>query len=241
MNLINCIAIDDEPLALEKMEQFISKVSYLQLQATFSNCLDALEYLKENPTQLIFLDIEMDDLNGLQFISLLPIKPLIILTTAYDNYALKAFDMEVTDYLLKPFSFERFFKASERASAILNSVKIEKQQATKAERDFFFVQADYKLQKVYPDDILYVEGLKEYIIIYTSEKKIITLLRFEDILKRLSEQRFIRIHKSYIIAIDKIDCIDKNHVVIGEKSIPIGRTYKKEFEARLDQFKLKMK
>ena len=229
MIVINCIAVDDEPPALRQMKEYISKVAYLNLLATFDNAIDAMTFVQENPVDLIFLDIQMEYLSGIELLSLLNKKPRIILTTAYDSYALKAFELEVDDYLLKPISFERFVKATEKVYEILvrqKKTSLPEDSGKKKDGLYFFVKTKSRMQRVNADEILYIEGLKEYLIITLKEKQYYTLQSFQDILKKLPEANFARAHKSYIVALDKIDFIQKNKLIIGEKTIPIGATYK---------------
>lgn len=229
---IKCIIIDDEPPAIRQMEEYIINVPYLKLTASFDNAIDALDYLKTNSPNLIFLDIQMETLSGIEFLRVLENKPMIILTTAYDNYALKAFDLDVSDYLLKPISFERFLKATEKIYKHFlleqNPKSSEKSELTD-ERDYFFVKTEFRVERVDFKDILYVEGLKEYLGICTAKKKILTLQNFNDLLSSLPSSNFIRVHKSYIVAVNKISSIERNHIFIGEKLIPIGPTFKDVF------------
>ena len=232
MILINCIAIDDEPPALRQMKEYITKVPYLNLLATFDNAIDSMNYLKEKPVDLVFLDIQMENLSGIEFLKLLKKKPSIILTTAYDSYALQAFDLDVDDYLLKPISFERFMKATEK---IYNKLLLQKQplfhepDKKSKDKDFFFVKTEFRIQRIDFKDILYIEGMKEYLIIKMENEKIFTLQSFNEILSCLPESNFIRVHKSYIISLSKISSIRKNKIYIGDKAISIGNTYKDAF------------
>ena len=217
MKLIKCIAVDDEPPALRQMEEYISKVPYLNLLATFDNAIDSMNYLKENQVDLVFLDIQMENLSGIQFLKLLKDKPRIILTTAYDSYALEAFDLEVDDYLLKPISFERFLKSTEK---IHKKAAVEKQSNSTVtnelseNRDYFFVKTEFRVERIDFNDILYIEGLKEYLVIYCNEKKILTLQSFKNILENLPSSNFIRVHKSYIVALNKIISVERNHILL---------------------------
>ncbi|MFC2107163.1 LytR/AlgR family response regulator transcription factor [Bacteroidota bacterium] len=230
---INCIAIDDEPLALEKMVNYISKLDYLDLIAEFDNGLDALNYLKDHEVDLLFLDIQMADLTGIQLIEIMQNPPKIILTTAYSEYALKGYELDVVDYLLKPISFDRFLKAVEKVyKQISNQVPEVKQlnhSDDQKDKEFIFIKADYKLHKVRFDEILYIEGMKDYLRVHTDSKKLMTLTSFNKLEKFLPDEKFIRIHRSYIISLDKVEQIEKQHVKIGEVSIPISDSYKELF------------
>jgi DNA-binding LytR/AlgR family response regulator len=226
--IIKCIAVDDEPLALDIIKDYISQVPFLKLLKTFKDGISALEYLSSNNVDLIFLDIEMGGLSGTQLLKTLQTKPKVIMTTAYRNYAVDAFDLDVTDYLLKPFSFERFLKAVEKScSQPVDSRKNTAQ--SEGDKNYFFVKSGYKMLKVNFNDILYIEGLSEYIIIKTKSTNIITLQSFKNIEKTLPESGFIRIHKSYLVALNKIDCVEGQNVIIGNKELPVGNKYKKRF------------
>ncbi len=183
--IINCITVDDEPLALEKLKDYIDKVQYLNLMASFDNGADSLNFLKKNRVDLIFLDIQMDDFTGIQLLEALKDRPKVILTTAYDQYAIKGYELDVSDYLLKPISFERFIKAVEKVyaiiekeSTVLNTLR-ESEIHSDKKSDFIFVKSDYKLQKVRFVDILYIEGMKDYLRIVTPEKRLMVLQNFK--------------------------------------------------------------
>jgi two-component system, LytTR family, response regulator len=234
---INCIAIDDELPALNQMQDYISKIPYLNLVGSFNNGLDALNFLKENTVDLLFLDVQMDDLNGIQLLQVLNNKPKVILTTAYDQYALKAFDLEVSDYLLKPISFERFVKAVEKIYRELDGKtqeSVENSESTES-RNYFFVKTEFKMVRIDFDEIIYIEGLKEYLIIKTISGKVLSLMTFKEIIDILPEDNFVRTHKSYIVAINKIESIERNRIKIGEKLIPVGNTFKDEFYKRISK------
>lgn len=231
MITINCIAVDDEPPALKQMQDYISRVPYLNLLSTFTNPINALEYMKVYKVDLLFLDIQMENINGMQLLNLLTDKPKVILTTAYDSYAIEAFSKDVNDYLLKPFSFERFLKATEKIYNELQTATLaqkETQQVTEKE-NYFFIKTEFRVEKVVFNDILYIEGLKEYLGICTSKKRVLTLKSFDDILKILPSDNFIRVHKSFIVAVDKIDSIEGNQIKISDKKIPIGPKFKEAF------------
>lgn len=238
---ISCITVDDEPLALEKMEKFIQKVPFLELKASFDNALAALNYLKEETVDLLFLDIQMDELTGIQFLETLERKPQVIMTTAYDQYAIKGYELDVSDYLLKPISFQRFLKAVERVHNQLQdrqkAAAISDQKATTASesRLYILVRSEYRLQKIWLDEILYIEGMKDYSRIFTPNMKIMTLQNLKKIEEALEAPPFLRVHKSYIISLDKIESIGKNDLVIAGKTIPVGGLYKQTFHDYIDQ------
>ncbi len=230
--LIDCIAIDDEPLALEQMEEFIEKVPFLRLAGLFNSGIKALDFLNEKHVDLMFLDIQMDDLTGIQLLGTIKRKPKVILTTAYDQYALKGYELEVSDYLLKPISFERFLKAVNKVfDELTHKAPPPGQYAmpVKQAPDFMFVRADYKMVKVNFADILYIEGLKDYLKIVLHGRNIITHMSFKKIEELLPPKQFFRIHKSYIVPISQVTSIGKNSLEIGETQIPVGEYYKKEF------------
>ena len=222
--IINCIAVDDEPLALNIIKNYVSQIPFLKLQKTFSDGISVIEYLSSNEVDLIFLDIEMCGISGTQLLKTLIKKPKVIVTTAYRDYAIEAFDLEVTDYLLKPFSFERFLIAVERIRNLIS----ENQNHTN-EKEYIFVKCDGKMIKVNFNDILYIEALNEYISIKTNSVKLITLQSMKNIEKALPISKFARIHKSFIVSLSKIDFIEGQFIVIANKKLPIGNMYKNKF------------
>ena len=233
---IKCIAIDDEPLALDIISEYCTKFTFLNLIKTFDNALDVIEYLKSNEVDLMFLDIQMETLTGIQLLNILKKRPKVIMTTAYEQYALKGYELDISDYLLKPISLERFSSAVnkvyenilfEKNHAANNSVSLEN-NGSDTKETYFFVRADSKHIKVIFDEILYIEGQGDYLSIVTEKGKIMTLQNFATIQKSLPKPEFLRIHKSYIIPFSKIEKIDKNRVFINNKAIPFSDTYKKE-------------
>ncbi len=234
---LTCYIIEDEHLAQEILEAYIAKVPFLELKGTFISPLEAAGQLAADKPDLLFLDINMPDLDGLSFIPMLNPKPLIILTTAYDQYALKAYDLEVKDYLLKPFTFERFYRAVLRLyqeqSPRPTPEKQEEKTATKPEQEYIFLKVGHRIQKVATRDILFVEGMKDYLRIHTREEKIMTLLNFAKLEELLPAQNFARVHRSFLVALDKIDHIEKNRIQIADQLIPISDTYADAFYNRL--------
>jgi DNA-binding LytR/AlgR family response regulator len=224
---INCIAIDDEPLALSKIEGFISKIPELKLLRTFDNAIEAIGWLKVNVTDLIFLDIQMEKLTGIQFLEATGTKSKIIVTSAYDQYAIKGYELDVTDYLLKPFSFQRFVKSVNKVMELYLSNQISTDQ--KVANNFIFVKTEYRLERVDTNDILYIEGMKDYLRIVCTDKKIMTLQSFARLYEILPANKFCRVHKSYLVAIDKIKYIERGVIIIADKRIPVSNTYKEEF------------
>jgi DNA-binding LytR/AlgR family response regulator len=240
MAKISCIAVDDEPLALQNMKKYISQMDSLNLLEVFTRPLEALKFLNDNHVDLIFLDIEMDTLNGLQLIETLTYKPKIVLTTAYDKYALKGYDHDVVDYLLKPFSFERFVKSVNKVTLSLSAHSSlfslpEENFTDNFSENFLFVRTNYHMEKILLDDIRYIKSMNNYLIIKTEEKSFFTLSSFKQIQSLLNPKKFFRIHKSYLISIDKTDIIQKNSVRIGNSTIPIGESFKKDFFDNLEK------
>lgn len=231
MKRLACIAVDDEPPALEKLEKFISKVQFLKLTGKFTSGLEAIEFIQNNRVDLMFLDIHMDDISGLQVIDTLSRKPIIILTTAYDSYAVRGFELNVCDYLLKPYDFERFLQASTKAlnqyiAYTSGGVVPTPDDSSKTNpREYIFIKTSYKYKRVKIEEILYLQGMRDYIMIHTTGGKIMTLTSFADLERVLPQDRFFRIHKSYVVAINKVDSIDRKRAVIGKEYLPISNTY----------------
>ncbi|MCG8700309.1 MAG: LytTR family DNA-binding domain-containing protein [Bacteroidales bacterium] len=226
---INCITIEDEPLAEEKLLDFIERTPFLEVIKTFDNAIEAIGYLKENSIDLIFLDIQMKGLTGIQFMEVLKNKPQIIITSAYNEYALKCYEFSVTDYLLKPYSFERFIQAVDKALSNIPG----KENSQTIPHDYIFIKTEYRIEKVLLNDILYVEGMKDYVRLITDKQKIMSLMSMKSLLKILPENCFVRTHKSFIVAINKIESIERNRIKIKDQLIPVGDTYKKDFYQKI--------
>lgn len=226
---IRCIIVEDEPLARNLLVDYVKKVAYLDLLEACANPLRALEVLRTQPVDLMFLDIQMPEITGITLLKTLRQKPLVILTTAYSEYALEGYDLDVVDYLLKPITFDRFLKSVERASQRMPSAAAAAPPATSENSDFVFIKDGTRLVKVYYDDILYVEGLKDYVTIVTQTQKIVTLQRLKALEAQLPGDRFFRIHHSYIVAVRAIDAIHKGEVQIGSRLLPISDSYRKAF------------
>jgi two-component system, LytTR family, response regulator len=220
---ISCIIIEDEPLALERTKGFVSKLPFLRLAFCFDNAIDALLYLKENPVDLIFLDINIGEISGIQLLETAKPDCEVIILTAYHEYALKGFELHVTDYLLKPFTFERFQQAVERAQD-----NLAKKDSAK-DLKFLFVKTAYRLEKILFSDLLYIEGMRDYRRIHTTGKLIMTLQTFKDFEQEIPPQIVCRVHKSFMVALDKIDAVEKDRIRIKDTVIPISETYKKIF------------
>jgi DNA-binding LytR/AlgR family response regulator len=217
---INCIIVEDEPLALERAKEYVLKLPFLDLRATFDNAIDALVFLKTRRVDLIFLDINLGGMSGIQLLETSAIKSQVILTTAYQEYALKGFDLKVADYLLKPFTFERFVQAVDRAVDHLP-----KKQTVKSPNSFIFVKTENRLEKVSLREIIYIEGMRDYRRIHTINKRIMTLQTFTEFERQVPPHIVCRVHKSYMISLDKIDSIEKSGIKIKELIIQISETY----------------
>ncbi len=235
--MINTIIVDDEPLALDVLETYIEKIPNLNLVKRCNNAIEALKVLQNESIDLIFLDIQMPQLTGIEFLKSLKNPPLVVFTTAYPNYALDGFELNITDYLLKPISFERFVTAVNKVVDQLPTEVVEEELATG--KDFFFVKSDKKLVKVSYEDIKYIEGLKDYVIIRMRDNtRVITLQTMKSLEAKLPSNLFKRIHRSYIVALDKIEAIVGNMVEIEKKHIPIGKNYRDELLAIINENKL---
>ncbi|MEM1322690.1 MAG: LytTR family DNA-binding domain-containing protein [Bacteroidota bacterium] len=243
--MINAIIVDDEPLALDVLETYIEKIPELNLVQRCNNALEANEALKSNDIDLMFLDIQMPQLTGVDFLKTLTKPPLVIFTTAYANYAIEGFELNAIDYLLKPISLERFMKAVNKAVEQIELQRKDSPVAPAAEEesaDFIFVKADKKLVKVKYEDIIYIEGLKDYVIIRLEVGRVITLQTMKSLEDKLPSQLFKRIHRSYIVGIDKINAIVGNMVEIVEKNqtkhLPIGKNYREELLSIINRNRL---
>jgi DNA-binding LytR/AlgR family response regulator len=227
--MIRCICIDDEPLALEMMEEFISKVTFLHLVTACRNAMEAYDVLAKESIDLIFVDVEMPEISGVQFVQSLKQKPFIIFSTAYKKYALEGFELDVIDYLVKPFSFDRFYKSVQKVrdarSLMLNSTPSVLKQLPP---DYIFVNSDYSLVKINIPEISYIEGLKDYIKIYLTNqtKPIVTRMSMKSIEERLELLGFKRVHKSFIVNLGKISSIKKTRLVVEDTELFIGDNYK---------------
>ena len=238
---LTCCIVDDEPLAIEILGAYIAKVPFVELRGSFRSPIKAAVYLKDEKPDLLFLDINMPDLDGLSFIPMLNPRPMIILTTAYDEFAVKAFELEVKDYLLKPFSFERFYKAVLRVyqhqDVAQPALPTESIPGLHHDSDFLFFKVGHKIQKIAIDDILFIEAMKDYLRIHTKKENVMTLLSFAKMEENLPADKFVRVHRSYMVAIDKINHIEKNRISIADDFIPISDTYSEQFFRRLKGLK----
>ncbi len=244
--MINVIIVDDEPLAQDVLETYIQKVPELQLVEKCSNALQANEALQKHQVDLMFLDIQMPQLTGIDFLKTLASPPMVIFTTAYSDFAVEGFELNALDYLLKPISLERFMKAVNKAMDQLQLQRdaADTQAAAPAgeEREFFFVKADKKLVKVRFDDIIYIEGLKDYVIIRMDDSRVITLQTMKSLEEKLPDDIFQRIHRSYIVNVQKIEALMGNMVEVMEKGkvkhLPIGKNYRDELQEIVNRNKL---
>jgi DNA-binding LytR/AlgR family response regulator len=223
MDKYTCIIIEDEPLALEKTKDFVNKVPFLHLSATFDNALDGLNYLNNNKVDVLFLDINMDELTGIELLESSKINSQVIITTAYQQYALKGYELQITDYLLKPFTFNRFLQAVNKAQE--NLVR----HTSDALPDFIFVKTENRLEKIMLNEIVYIEGMRDYLRIHTVNKKIMTLQNFTELEKLIPARLVCRVHKSFMVALNKIDSIERSRIKIGDQLIPVSETYKEAF------------
>ncbi len=223
MDKYTCIIIEDEPLALEKTKDFVAKVPFLQLTATFDNALTGLAHLNNNKIDVLFLDINMDELSGIELLESSKINSQVIITTAYQEYALKGYELQIADYLLKPFTFTRFLQAVNKAQDNLLH------RVSESYPDFIFVKTENRLEKVMLSEIIYIEGMRDYLRIHTANKKIMTLQNFSELEKIIPSTLVCRVHKSYMVALNKIDSIERSRIKIGGQLIPISDTYKESF------------
>lgn len=230
---INCIIIDDEPLARAGLKEYIADVDFFNLLGEFDNALAATEILSTGQVQLLFLDIQMPKITGIDFFKTLTNPPAVIFTTAYPQYALDGFEVNALDYLVKPVSFDRFYKAALKAKELPGHKQQDKTVIQEAASKYFFIKADNSLVKIMYADVLFVEALQNYVTIYTTTKKYISYLTFKSVEEYLPADAFIKVHKSFIIAANRVDSIDGNEIHIGQHRIPISRTLKDEVMEKL--------
>jgi DNA-binding LytR/AlgR family response regulator len=230
---MRCLIVDDEPLAQQVIEEFVSRVPYLRLVGKCGSAAEAVEVLRKNHVDLIFLDIHMPRLSGLDFINSLLSPPMFILVTAYSEYALEGFNVNAVDYLMKPVPFERFLRAVNKAYELYHLRK-RSTSADDSASKYMLVRSGYQTLKITFESILYIEGLKDYVKIHTEGKKpVLSLLTMKGLVESLPPDKFTRIHKSFIVAVDKISTISRNRVMIGEKWLPVGENYREAFRKRM--------
>lgn len=235
--MINCVIIDDEPLAREGLASYVREIDFLHLVAICENPLELIKLMNQHRIDLIFLDIQMPKMNGLDFLKAVQQPPIVVITTAYPTYALEGFQLNVLDYLLKPITFDRFFKSVKKASdyhLMLNpptdpaATNANPAAAADPAADYFFIRCGSKYEKIHFDQILYIEGMQNYITIYTAKGKFVTLLYLKNLEENLDSRKFIRVHKSYIVSIEKIEGIEGNEIFIQSHRIPMSRNYREQ-------------
>jgi two-component system LytT family response regulator len=238
--MIHCVIIDDEPLAREGIADYVREVDFLSLVGTCENPLELMKLLERETVDLIFLDIQMPKMNGIDFLRVVSKPPMVIITTAFPSFALEGFQLNVLDYLVKPITFDRFFKSVHKARDYFSLLRSSASSASSASSgaDYFFIKCGNKYEKINFTDILYVEGMQNYVTIYTTRGKYITLLYLKNLEENLDPSAFIRVHKSFIVSIRKIDGISGNEISIGEFRIPISRNYKEIVLSRVVSSKL---
>lgn len=227
--MIKYIIVDDEPLARQGMRLNTNKLSFLEHKGSFKNAIEAMEFLKTSSVDLMFLDIEMPGLTGLDFIRTLKDPPFIILCTAYPQYALESYELDVIDYLVKPIKFDRFCKAVNKAQEYIELKTMSQVEVSEYEESFMFIKADRQYIKVYYDTVQYIKGMKDYVVIHTDKEKYMTAMNVKTILRQLPPQLFARTSKSYIVQVRKIDRISTDTLYLGELELPLGPSYKEGF------------
>jgi two-component system, LytTR family, response regulator LytT len=234
--MITVIAIDDEPLALQLIVEYIQKTPDLILAGQFENPLEAAQYISNNPVDIVFTDIQMPGLNGIEFTKSMINGPVMIFTTAFSKYAIEGFKLDVADYLLKPFTYEEFLTSVHKAERMIRSVKKAAEDVL-SNNEFLFLKSDYKIKRINFRNILYIEGLKEYVKVYTvnSDKPVLSLTSLKMLETKLPADKFMRVHRSFIVNLEKIETIDRSRIVFGTKYIPIGEQYKDRFQEFLDK------
>lgn len=228
---ISCIVVDDEPMALNLVESYVEKTPFLDFKKKCSSAIEALEYIKSNPVDLLFLDIQMPDLTGIEFSKMLPKETRVIFTTAFDHYALEGFKVEAIDYLLKPFDYAEFLAAANKANTWFELVKGKRKSILSDEKEFLFVKSEYKQLRIKLADVLYFEGLKDYIKIWLKDnpKPILTLMSLKTLEAELPETQFMRVHRSFIISLKNIDVIERSQIIINNQRITVSEHYKPRF------------
>lgn len=230
---IQTMIVEDEPLARDGLLLYIKEVDFLEVRSICEDGSQAHRVLAEQPIDLMFLDIQMPKMTGIEFLKSMKQPPLVIMTTAYPNFALQGFELDVVDYLVKPYPLDRFLKAANKAKEwfdLLNQQRISPEEPVE---DYFFVKCDYRFEKIFYRDVQFVEGMENYLVIHTETQKYITLLRMKAIEETLPSKDFLRIHKSYIVSVRAIKAIDGNDVIVGGKRLPISRDKKNEILERL--------
>jgi two-component system, LytTR family, response regulator LytT len=234
--MITVIAIDDEPLALQLVVDYIQKTPDLILVGQFENPLEAAQYISKNPIDIVFTDVQMPGLNGIEFTRSMVNGPVVIFTTAFAKYAIEGFKLDIADYLLKPFTYEEFLTSVHKAERMIRSITKPADDVL-SNNEFLFLKSDYKIKRINFQSIIYIEGLKEYVKVYTthSDKPILSLSSLKILEIKLPADKFMRVHRSFIVNLEKIETIDRSRIVFGKKYIPIGEQYKVKFQEFLDK------
>jgi two-component system, LytTR family, response regulator LytT len=234
--MLSVIAIDDEPLALKLIVDYIQKTPELTLVGHFENPIEAARYLGNNHVDVVFTDIQMPGLNGIEFTRAMLNSPVVVFTTAFDKYAIEGFKLDIADYLLKPFTYQEFLTSVHKAERMIRSAQ-KTDEEVQTNNEFLFLKSDYKIKRINFGNILYVEGLKEYVKVYTlkSDKPILSLSSLKILETKLPADKFMRVHRSFIVNLEKIETIDRSRIVFGKKYIPIGEQYKEKFQEYLDR------
>lgn len=233
---IKCLAIDDEPLALQQISAYIDRTPFLEKMALCQSAYEAIEFTDQQPVDLMFVDINMPDLNGLDFVKSLKNKPFIIFTTAYSEYALEGFKVDAVDYILKPISYDEFLRAVNKVRDRMTATAAATSETVTMNKESLFVKSEYKLIRIQLADIKYIESANEYIQIHLeTEKPITTLVRLKTIEGELPKEKFMRVHRSFIVNLEKVKVIDRNRIVFDKVYIPIGEQYKDEFQKFVDK------
>ena len=239
---LTCIAIDDEPLALDVINEHASKLPFLNLIRTFQNPIEAISFLNDHDVDLIFLDIQMPDLSGFEFLKSLSAMPMVIFTTAYPDYALKSYDVNALDYLVKPIAFERFLKSVNKAQKRMmlsnDHLQVDANLSNHCLSDFIFVKSEYKTLRISLTDILFIESKKDYVMFQLSNDQVMSLLSIKDVERSLNSDAFMRVHRSFIISLNKIDEIDRFHIIMGVHRIPVGESYRDGFKKKIEENKV---
>ena len=227
---LNCLIVDDEPLARKGLEEYVKEVGFLHLAGTSENALKATAYLKENSIDLMLLDIQMPKLSGIDFLKTLKNPPMVIFTTAFSEYALESYSLDVIDYLVKPIPFDRFLKAVQKA---FDYHQLKQKAGSTDSPDFFFIKCDHKFEKVNYADVLYIEAMQNYCILHTAERKLIAYITISGLEEQLPSTRFLKVHKSFIVSIEKIKALEGNDIMIGNARVPISRALKDEVMTKI--------
>jgi DNA-binding LytR/AlgR family response regulator len=233
--MIKVVAIDDEPLALQLVKGYIEKTPFLELAGSFENPVDAVVYIKSADVDLVLLDIQMPDLTGTELARVISGGPKVIFTTAYEKYALEGFRLDAVDYLLKPFSYAEFLKAVQKAQKLID-LETKQLPSLEVKNDFLFIKSEYKIRRINFSEINYIEGLRDYVKIFLTEEKkpVLSLSTLKALEARLPENRFMRVHRSFIVSLEKVKVIDRNRIVFGEVRIPVTDQYKEDFQRFLN-------